>query len=93
MATQRRVGVAEVIREIGLRRLTIDVDGCVVSTGQLVQWAQRGYNPHNRGVPSCYPIAAYEAQSGQLLGVQNRPGNVGDGKAALGFCGRCSPNW
>lgn len=76
---------AAAIRRAGLRRLTIDVDGSVVSTGQQVQWAQRGYNPHHRKVPSYYPITAYEAQSGQVLRVQNRPGNVHDGKAALGF--------
>jgi len=77
--------VAAGIRRGGLRRLTIDVDGSVVSTGQRVQWAWRGFNPHHRKVPSYYPITAYEAQSGQVLRVQNRPGNVHDGKAALGF--------
>ena len=77
--------VAEVIRKIGLRRLTIDVDGSVISTGQQVQWAQRGFNPHHRKVPSYYPITAYEARSGQLLRVHNRPGNVHDGKGAIKF--------
>jgi hypothetical protein len=77
--------VAEVIRNVGLRRLTIDVDGSVVSTGQQVEWAQRGFNPHHRKVPSYYPITAYEAQSGQVLRVQNRPGNVHDGKAGVRF--------
>ena len=77
--------VARAIRAAGVRRLTIDVDGSVVSTGPQVQWAQRGFNPHHRKVPSYYPITAYEAQSGQVLRVQNRPGNVHDGKAALRF--------
>ncbi|MGH8896652.1 MAG: transposase, partial [Egibacteraceae bacterium] len=45
----------------------------------------RGYNPHHRKVPSYYPITAYEAQSGQVLRVQTRPGTVHDGKAALPF--------
>ena len=76
---------ARAIAIAGLRRLTIDVDGSVVSTGLQVQWAQRGFNPHRRKVPSYYPITAYEAQSGQFLRVQNRPGNVHDGKASLGF--------
>jgi len=79
------VVVARAIRATGTRRLTIDVDGSVVSTGQRVQWAQRGFNPHHRKVPSYYPITAYEAQSGQVLRVQNRPGNVHDGKAAGRF--------
>lgn len=78
-------GAAHVIRQTGQRRLTIDVDGTVVSTGLQVAWAQRGYNPHHRKVPSYYPITAYEAQSGQVLRVQNRPGNVGDGKAGVPF--------
>jgi hypothetical protein len=73
--------VAERIREAGIRRLTIDVDGSVVSTGQQVAWAQRGFNPHRRKVPSYYPITAYEAQTGQILRLKNRPGNVCDGKA------------
>jgi hypothetical protein len=77
--------VARAIRQTGGPRLTIDVDGSVVSTGQQVQWAQRGFNPHHRKVPSYYPITAYEAQSGQVLRVQNRPGNVHDGKGALAF--------
>lgn len=76
---------ARAIRQAGVRRLTIDVDGSVVSTGLQVEWAQRGFNPHRHKVPSYYPITAYEAQSGQVLRVQNRPGNVHDGKASLGF--------
>jgi hypothetical protein len=77
--------VAAAIEGLGLKRLTIDVDGSVVSTGLRVAWAQRGFNPHRRKVPSYYPITAYEAQSGQMLRVQNRPGNVHDGKASLSF--------
>jgi hypothetical protein len=79
------VVAARTIRQTGQRRLTIDVDGSVVSTGLQVAWAQRGFNPHRRKVPSYYPITAYEAQSGQLLRVQNRPGNVHDGKAGVPF--------
>lgn len=79
--------VAETLQGLQLRRLTVDVDGSIVSTGQQVQWAQRGFNPHHRKVPSYYPITAYEAQSGLLLRVRNRPGNVHDGKASLGFLG------
>jgi hypothetical protein len=77
--------VARAITASDQRRLTIDVDGTVVSTGLRVAWAQRGYNPHHRKVPSYYPITAYEAQSGHVLRVQNRPGNVDDGKGARRF--------
>ena len=49
------------MRERGLSRLTLDIDGTVVSTGLQVQGARRGFNPHRRKVPSYYPISAYEA--------------------------------
>ncbi len=77
--------VGRVIRDSDVRRLTLDVDGSVVSTGLQVEGARRGYNPHRRKVPSYYPITAYEAQTGQILRVHNRAGNVHDGKASLGF--------
>jgi hypothetical protein len=77
--------VAEVVRRSKLRRLTFDVDGSVISTGMQVGWAFRGFNPHHRKVPSYYPITAYEAQTGQIMRVKNRPGNIHDGKASLSF--------
>lgn len=77
--------VGRVINNSGLRRLTLDVDGSVVSTGLQVEGARRGYNPHRRKVPSYYPITAYEAHTGQILRVRNRAGNVHDGKASLEF--------
>ena len=70
---------------LNLRRLTVDVDGTVLSTGLHVQRAFRGYNPHRRKVPSYYPITAFLAQTAQFLRVQNRSGNVHDGKASLPF--------
>ena len=77
--------VAWMVRRLPLRTLTIDVDGTVVSTGLQVARAFRGYNPHHRKVPSYFPITAYAAESGHLLRVKNRPGNVNDGKASLPF--------
>lgn len=73
------------IRLLGLRRLTLDLDGSVVSTGMQVAWAFRGFNPHHRKVPSYYPIVAHLAQTGQIVGLKNRPGNVHDGVRAEGF--------
>ena len=77
--------VGDVIECSGLRRSTLDVDGSVVSTGLKVERARRGFNPHRRKVPSCYPITAYEANTGQVLRVCNRAGNVHDGKASVSF--------
>ncbi len=65
-----------VVRLCGLRRLL---------TGLKVEGARRGFNPHRRKVPSYYPITAYEANTGQVLRVGNRAGNVHDGKASVSF--------
>jgi hypothetical protein len=73
------------IRALALRCLTIDVDGSIISAGLQVAWAFRGFNPHHRKVPSYYPILAHLAQTGQIVGLKNRPGNVHDGVRALGF--------
>jgi hypothetical protein len=77
--------VARVLPVLGLRTLTIDVDGVVVSTGHQVERAFRGFNPHHRKVPSYYPILAHVAETTHILRVKNRSGNVHDGKASLPF--------
>jgi hypothetical protein len=75
----------EQIEGLGLSRLTIDVDGSVVQTGQRVSWAFRGFNPHHRKNLSYYPLLGHLAQTGQILRLKNRPGNVHDSKGADGF--------
>jgi hypothetical protein len=77
--------VARVVRSLPLKTLTVDVDGTVCSTGMQVERARRGYNPHHRKVPSYYPITAHLGETGHVLRVKNRSGNVHDGKASLSF--------
>jgi hypothetical protein len=77
--------IADSLRPLNLKRLTIDVDGTVLSTGLQVERAFRGFNPHRRKVPSYYPITAYLAQTGHMLSVRNRSGNIHDGKASMHF--------
>lgn len=77
--------IAHVLPGLGLRTLTVDIDGVVVSTGMQVERAFRGYNPHHRKVPSYYPITAHLAETTHVLRVKNRSGNVHDGKAGLPF--------
>jgi len=77
--------VSEVIEKQSLARLTIDVDGSVITTGATVSWAYRGFNPHHRKDPSYYPIFAHLAQTGHILRVKNRPGNVHDSHGAVAF--------
>lgn len=77
--------VIDAIARLGLPRLTIDVDGTVVRTGATVGWAFRGFNPHHRKDPSYYPLLAHVAQTGHILRVKNRPGNVHDSKQSVAF--------
>jgi hypothetical protein len=77
--------VCEAIEKEKLGRLTLDIDGSVVTAGASVSWAFRGFNPHHRKDPSYYPILAHLAQTGHILRVKNRPGNVHDSKGAVTF--------
>lgn len=79
--------VYEAIEKQSLARLTFDIDGSVITTGASVAWAFRGFNPHHRKNPSYYPILAHLAQTGHILRVKNRPGNVHDSKGAEAFLG------
>lgn len=63
---------------LGLDRITIELDGTVLRTGDQVEGAERGFHPHHPKDPSYYPLTAHLAQTGQVLGVWNRPGNVHD---------------
>src|SRR6202035_1935054 len=53
----------EQIEQLKLRRLTIDLDGTVIRTGDKVTWAMRGFNPHHPKDPSYYPLLAHLAQT------------------------------
>jgi hypothetical protein len=77
--------VVETLGAWRLPRLTIDVDGTVICTGAQVQWAFRGFNPHHRKHLSYYPLLAHVAQTGHILRLKNRPGNVHDSKQAGAF--------
>jgi DDE family transposase len=81
--------VTEKLKALDLPRLTLDFDGSVLTTGQTVSWAFRGYNPHKRYAPSYYPFLCHIAQTGHFLQVKNRPGNVHDSKGALGVIRGC----
>lgn len=65
-----------------LARVTIDLDGTVVRTGECAEGAERGFHPHHPKDPSFYPLTAHLAQTGQLLGVWNRSGNNHDSVGA-----------
>ena len=67
----------------GLTRATLELDGTVLRTGLCAEGAERGFNPHHPKDKSYYPLTAHLAQTGQLLEIWNRPGNVHDSHRAL----------
>jgi hypothetical protein len=77
--------VLDTLARLDVPRLTLDVDGTVVRTGATVAWAFRGFNPHHRKDRSYYPLLAHVAQTGHILRLKNRPGNVHDSKQAAAF--------
>lgn len=82
--------VLEKLGELELPRVTLDFDGTVLSCGNLVKWAARGYNPMNRHSKSYFPLLCHVAQTGHFLQVRNRPGNVHDSKSgALNVIRQC----
>jgi len=85
LATVIRDLVYDTIGWAKLTRVTLDLDGTVLRTGLQVEGASRGYNPHHPKDKSYYPLTAHLAETGQILRVQNRPGNVNDSTGAADF--------
>jgi len=77
--------VLDTLARLDVARLTLDIDGTIVRTGATVAWAFRGFNPHHRKDRSYYPLLAHVAQTGHILRVKNRPGNVHDSKQSAAF--------
>ena len=75
--------VIEKLDELGLRQITIDLDGTVISTRGNPTWALKGYNPIKRGAKSYFPLTAHIGETGHFISIVNRPGNVHDSNRAL----------
>jgi DDE family transposase len=74
---------------LGLRRLTLDFDGSVIGTGRSAEGTAVGFNRKKKGQRSYYPLFCTIAQTGQVLDVFHRPGNVHDSNGALEFILAC----
>ena len=85
LATVVRDIAYETLARAGFARITVDVDGTVLRTGLFVDGTARGFNPHHPKDKSYYPLTAHLAQTGQILRVWNRPGNVHDSHGAREF--------
>lgn len=81
--------VLERIGSVELPRVTVDFDGSVLSTGRHAEGTAVGFNKHKKGRRSYYPLFCTVAQTGQVLDVHHRPGNVHDSNGARTFIEHC----
>ena len=80
--------VTEAIAALQLPRVTIDVDGalsCRPHEGRL--GLPRLQSPPSQRPRATTPLVAHLAQTGHILRLKNRPGNVHDSKQAVAFLG------
>jgi hypothetical protein len=70
-------------------RVTLDFDGSVQSTTRRAEGTAVGFNKKKKGARSYYPLFCTLAQTGQVLDVLHRPGNVHDSQGAQAFIWAC----
>lgn len=81
--------VLERLKQAALARVTLDFDGSVQSTRRHAEGTAVGYNKKRKGARSYYPLFCTVAQTGQVLDVHHRPGNVHDSNGAQAFILAC----
>jgi len=81
--------VLERLGESKLTTVTLDFDGSVLSTGRFAEGAAVGFNRKKKGQRSYYPLFCTVAQTGQVLEVLHRSGNVHDSNGAEAFIRGC----
>jgi len=77
--------VVKRLATLGLRRVTLDFDGSVLGTGRFAEGTAVGFNRKKKGQRSYYPLFCTVAQTGQVLDVLHRSGNVHDSQGAKAF--------
>jgi len=81
--------VLDRLATLALNRITLDFDGTVLGTGRFAQGTAIGFNKKKKGQRSYYPLFCTVAQTGQVLNVLHRSGNVHDSNGALAFILSC----
>ncbi len=79
----------ERLRSLGLARITLDFDGSVLSTTRRAEGTAVGFNKKKKGARSYYPLFCTIAQTGQVLDLLHRSGNVHDSHGAREFILAC----
>jgi len=72
-----------------LSRVTLDFDGSVLGTSRFAEGTAVGFNRKKKGQRSYYPLFCTVAQTGQVLDVLHRSGNVHDSHGAKDFILAC----
>jgi hypothetical protein len=81
--------VVERLQTIAPARLTLDFDGTVLHTKRRAEGSAVGYCKTKKGARSYYPLFCTIAQTGQVLDVLHRGGNVHDSNGAAAFLTAC----
>jgi hypothetical protein len=81
--------VCERLCRLRPRRLTLDFDGSVQSTGRAAEGTAVGFNKQKKGARSYYPLFCTVAQTGQVFDLLHRAGNVHDSNGAAAFIVAC----
>lgn len=84
-----RTLVLERLDALSLKRVTLDFDGSVIGTGRYAEGTAVGFNRKKKGQRSYYPLFCTLAQTGQVLDVLHRSGNVHDSNGAQVFILQC----
>lgn len=77
------------LQKAALPRITLDFDGSVLSTTRRAEGTAVGFNKKKKGSRSYYPLFCTVAQSGQVLDLLHRPGNVHDSRGSQAFIRQC----
>lgn len=77
------------LQTLSLPRITLDFDGSVIGTGRFAEGTAVGFNRKKKGQRSYYPLFCTVAQTGQVLDILHRSGNVHDSNGAQAFILNC----
>ena len=81
--------VLDRLEKEALQTVTLDFDGSVQSTKHHAEGTAIGFNKEKKGARSYYPLFCTVAQTGQVLDVLHRSGNVHDSNGSVEFVTTC----
>ena len=87
--TVSREIVLDRLVESGCARVTLDYDGSVCGSRRAAEGTAIGYNKLRKGERSYYPLLCTVAQTGQVLSMHPRSGNIHDSNGSQDFIVEC----